>query len=405
MMRFDRTWFPRQPEAELVLLLGRPVADQEVVSQARRLADQAAWDRFLALVFAHQIYPIVERNLALMGDSVPRSVRLELLAARQLNDLRAARLEAAQARLLNALRHHGIAAAAWKGPALAKRLFGDPANRHSEDLDILVLRERWEEARDVLRSLGYRPVESVGPNERRYAISFIGTDPGGHGKEVHVELHYDADLPYLGYRLGGVLNEVLHYGGERTAPEAELILLAVHAVRHRDLALKWLVDIDTFVRRIPLDWDRLVSLAEESRTSKAVLAVLSASRTFYGTPFPSPGPSGTVPLAGFGALHTEPARADRIPDLWFIPGIANPPLWRIWLAKASLVEGGWPLRLALLWRRLANPPAEGDEDSPRLPPSLAWLYPVVRIGRERNRRAAYRAAVETPIRTVGGRGR
>lgn len=403
-MENARARLPRQPEAELVLLLGRPVVDQWAVSQARRLTDEVAWDRFLNLSFAHQLYPMIERNIAVLGGSAPRSVRLDLLAARRLNALRAARLEAAQERLLDALRGNGIPAAAWKGPALAKRLFSDPADRHSEDLDILVTRERWEKARDVLRSLGYRPVESIGPNERRYAISFMGADPGGHGKEVHVELHYDADLPYLGYRLDGVLNEVLRYGGKRPAPEAELILLAVHAVRHRDLALKWLVDIDTFVRRIPLDWDRLACLAAESRTSKAVLTVLAATRTFYDTPFPPLDRSGMVPWAGLDALHTDPARVG-IPHLWFIPGIANPPLWRIWLAKASLVEGGWPLRLALLWRRLANPPAKEDESAPHLPPGLAWLYPLVRIRREQGRHAAYRAAVETPPRATGGRSR
>ena len=62
------------------------------------------------------------------------------------------------AEVVPALRDEGIRCILLKGPATVARLYDDPLERPYEDADLLIEPSRFEDARNVLRRLGFAPV-------------------------------------------------------------------------------------------------------------------------------------------------------------------------------------------------------------------------------------------------------
>lgn len=363
------------PEVRILLFLSRFEPDEDVVREAATLAggaEEVDWKRFLRLVAVHQVYPLVAENLRRFqqaGNTVPREVRVALTGMRLANSLRALALKEEALRVLTFLEDAGVRAFPYKGPLLAERLYGNAALRHADDIDVLVPKEEWTAAKEVLQLYGYRPVEKVGVNRRRYAISFVRVEGT---KSFHLELHYDVELPYFGYRLEPLLSTV--FEGSR---EAEFLLLCLHAVRHRELLLKWLCDLDAYLRFSCLDGGELLALAQRCRAVGALRCALEAVACTYNSDVNR-------------YLGEFRVTGRRMPRLWRVPGLSWPSLAALWWAKFRMVDGGALRQAGLLLRRLAEP-APREDRATWLPPLLAWAYPLCRVVREWRRATASEA--------------
>jgi hypothetical protein len=176
------------PEDRLCLLLARGRLSPGAQKQALELlASPLRWDVILRRATAHQVFPLLYRNLrALDSSAVPEDVHSEIKSAFRLNALRNMQLSAELARLLRVLTEAGISVIPLKGVTLAEALYGDAAFRVCADLDVLVPPESLARSIEVVRRSGYQD-ESADPFFSRLALR--------HGR--HYDLLRDGPLPCL----------------------------------------------------------------------------------------------------------------------------------------------------------------------------------------------------------------
>src|SRR5690606_15105864 len=114
------------------------------------------WNELLRLARRHRLVPLLYRQLSSLTDTkLPTGLIRALREEFALNAAHGQWLLRLLREILTLLREHGISAVPYKGPVLAKRLYGDVVYRQMTDLDILVDPEDMEEPLRQLRSLGY----------------------------------------------------------------------------------------------------------------------------------------------------------------------------------------------------------------------------------------------------------
>ncbi|HET6488548.1 MAG TPA: nucleotidyltransferase family protein, partial [Syntrophales bacterium] len=156
------------------------------------LPETVDWNRFVNLCEWHNVVPLVYRALpaACPGAIHPAAMnRLRNLCHN--NTARTLFLTSELSRIQNALESCGVPAYPFKGPALSVMLYGDPARRQSNDLDILIPKEHVCRAMEVLDRLGYGAKNALkGPQlaaHRRteYELQFFRRD-----RKLTVELQW-----------------------------------------------------------------------------------------------------------------------------------------------------------------------------------------------------------------------
>jgi len=118
----------------------------------------------------HRLLPLLGSRLAAVVIP-PEAFAAALDRALRDAETRAFVLEAQGAHVLGALERAGIAALALKGPTLARSLYGEPAMRLSDDIDVLVPAESLPGAISALEGEGYRVLgANVGLPELHYTL-------------------------------------------------------------------------------------------------------------------------------------------------------------------------------------------------------------------------------------------
>jgi hypothetical protein len=175
-------------------------------------------------------------------------------------------VDAVSLEVLEALREAGIDPVLLKGPALARRLYDDPAERFYVDCDLLVASGDAARAEAVLAERGFVPAlaESMVPEWQRHgrewrrktdgaAVDLHRSLPGTDAPPEHV---WAGLLPHtrplaLGRQEVAVLDE-----------PATALLAALHAAQHGSAVSKPLRDLELAIERLPPDcWPEAVALA------------------------------------------------------------------------------------------------------------------------------------------------
>jgi putative nucleotidyltransferase-like protein len=124
-----------------------------------RIAELCAsvdFDRFTRLLTEQRLLPLAgTRVLEASPQGLPASFEAAVAAARDQARRDSALLEAVTVDLLDRLEQRDIAALPLKGPLLARALYGDPALRASEDVDLLVNPEDLPAAARTVRAAGW----------------------------------------------------------------------------------------------------------------------------------------------------------------------------------------------------------------------------------------------------------
>src|SRR5438309_5482727 len=147
-------------EDRFCLLLSRGQLTSDERARAREfLSGTVEWSLLLDRAYAHQVYPLVYRNLRqLEFSAVPHEVQTELKGTYLANALRNQLFSDELACLLRQLSDAGIPAIPLKGVALAEPLYGDTAARVCSDLDLLVRPAQLHRAIAVILGAGYTDV-------------------------------------------------------------------------------------------------------------------------------------------------------------------------------------------------------------------------------------------------------
>jgi len=125
-------------------------------------ADALPWIDILTYSRQSGLFPMLRRNLRHCGIRAPKPV-LEALEEIFARNALAQRLQHEESeRLLRLLRAEGIPCVTFKGPDLARLLYGTEQLRCSSDIDLFIPLESLSRARAICRESGYRsPLEPV----------------------------------------------------------------------------------------------------------------------------------------------------------------------------------------------------------------------------------------------------
>jgi len=266
------------PAVEVLLRCARSTAGADAANAARvreLLHNGLESQALFTLAQWHGVTPLVWANLpALAGSALPIGLTAPFEAAVSSNTLRNLYLTRRLIRLLDLLQSNGIAALAYKGPALEVQAYRQPSLRQFSDLDVLVRPEQVGAARAVLQAQGFRQTWPAGPLSPRQDASHLRSKYNlalsDAADQLALELHWSITPNYLRIpptpaELWDGLEEITVAGRRLLAfaPARLLLILCVHGSNHCWLRLNWVCDVAELLRRNPtLDWPALASLAE-----------------------------------------------------------------------------------------------------------------------------------------------
>lgn len=369
---------PGSPELELLLSCARAELRPHDAPRIRELLPIVDEGLLLGLAERHGLGPLAYWHLS---QHAPEAAFLAALKPRfDENARRSLRLTSELLRLLRSLRDHGVPALPYKGPLLAEELYGNLALREFCDLDLLLRPADIPAARDLLLEMGYEPAIEVPPEREaeylRSGCELAFAAPGGVAVELHWQIaprqfSLDLDLEAMWQRLRTA--RIAEEEVSALAAEDQLLVLAVHGVKHLWSRLQWLVDVAESLRRHDLDWAALQERAQALGARRVLHLALLLAHDLLDAPVP--------------AAVRQAVAADRE-----LPALAA--LVRQHLAGSGDPEGRELARHRFILRtrerrrdraryllRYAFIPGVQDWMALRLPAPLAPLYPVVRLVR------------------------
>ena len=285
----------RQRSLRLLLLCSRTCASPEQAGQITALVQEGLdWDSLLELAFTNGVAQLVYRQLqAICPDGVPGAV-LETLKAHFLeNTARNLLLTGELLEILERLQAEGIPAVPIKGPVLAAAAYGDLSLRRFEDLDLLVRRQDFLRARDVIIAQGYAPDIrfSRAPDPEYFRESVLTCAE----RRVVVELTWGFTSGFYAFRanLAGVWRRLRRQSlaGRRVpdlAPEDLLLVLCTHGTKHLWARLGWVCDVAEVIRASKdLDWPFTLRLARQLGAERMLFLGVFLARRLLGAEIPN----------------------------------------------------------------------------------------------------------------------
>ena len=364
---------PMTREDKLCLLLARGQLSSELQKRIREyLASPVQWPLVLERAYAHQVYPLLYRNLRELGfPGVSLAVQAELKSAYLANALRNQLFAEELARLLKLLGEAGIPVIPLKGVTLAQSLYGDPAARVCSDIDILVPPAKVAQAMDLIQASGYRSdfndsffLKTVRRHGRHYdavredrGISFL--------LELHWKLvqHSSRDTDAVQDLWTGSRPQAF-FGVPALSmtPEWEFLYLCIHATDHEWRSLKWLVDIHEIASSGRVDWQSVREKADEFEVDLAVRQTLATCSHLLRTTLPA-----------YYSSVSLPEGVRLFPHLRVPAGDAQNAF-----AFRHLRLLNRPLDKLRYFATVVFAPQLTDRDVLRLPPELGFLYYLIR---------------------------
>lgn len=333
--------------------------------------DETDGEALLELAAFHRVAPLLHKSLR---EAAPQNMPPNLEAYVRSASSRGLLLTSELLRLLKRWEAAGVQAIPFKGPALAASLYGDPALRHFDDLDVLVRPQDFTAAKQVVFALGYQPKE-----RHKFHESFV---LARGNSEIVVELHWnimDEDFP-MRLDIDGIWKRRAAFalGGAKTttlAPEDLLLFLCVHGSRHLWLRLQWLCDVAQLLKRNPaLDWAQVMERAKIARGQRMLYLGIFLANDLLGAPLP-PGIEQTV----HHDLHTAELARQVKWRLFEGPLQLFKP-WKSMNFKVQLIDRardrfGYSPRY---WLKSLTTPTRDDRSSVSLPKPLSPLYYLIR---------------------------
>ena len=258
-------------EFELLRFCARTAIDSKTHEKiGLHLETAIDWDFLIETAHLHRVLPLIYRTFAdSYTNHVPKRAMERLRKAFYANAKRNLFLTAELFQVLMAFEQHKIPVIPYKGPILSAALYGEVSLREFSDLDVIVPKNRVEEATELLIDRGYRLKSAVdggepfGLTERKKDLVLFHDDSG-----ITLELHWGITIEKDPLQVNPEILwenlKTVSVGGKGVrihAPEDLLIILCIHGGKHRWEHLGWLCDVAEIIRRYPLDWAKLIDRA------------------------------------------------------------------------------------------------------------------------------------------------
>jgi hypothetical protein len=356
------------------------------------------------------VQPMLFSRLSDLGPAIPPDVQNHLRAEYHRNVLQSLANAVELIGLLEALDREGIPAMPFKGVVLGASVYGDLTTRPAGDLDVLIHHRDLARATAILLERDF---------ELKTPIRADGTRPDPRGYEYHferkrdgmtIELRWRLELtePWFKFRHNLGLDwvwprrRITRLAGAEVPdlePEITLLVLCMHGSKHAWSRLIWICDVAQLLASFPrLDWKEVTREANRVGLSRTlVLGVLLAHRV-TGTIVPQ------AVLQCFESEATPCSLAQHIQENLF-EAPDSPPMgrvaygiqllgrhdrFRLLLSQEVLrlsMNSWWKCSASLSWQEILRP-NEKDRAAVHLPPSLDFLYYLVRPVRLLRQRSA-----------------
>lgn len=285
------------PAFRLLLACARhPLLNKDLDHLRACLIEDVDWVDFLDLVERHRIHPQVLVSLGTM--KIPDTVHETLIEKVQARTLGTLGMLRDLVELVPAMAVADIPMLVLKGPPLSQLLFQDLAFRSSRDLDLLVSEARFEAAVACLETRGCERVAPSGPmNPRQFrrvravAHHIVFHTPRGTAIELHAHADHAFGIPDFLYDtlpspayvpMGGVRIPIPPTG-------ALLTYLCIHGSSHQWSRLKWLCDIEAFLKHPDeMCWEDWIRDVRGLRLERIVTEAMTLATHFLGATLPPP---------------------------------------------------------------------------------------------------------------------
>lgn len=283
-------------------------------------------------------------------------------------------------RVQGLLRTAGIQSLAYKGAALAGRIYGELGLRPFADVDLLIARKDAAGAGEALRRAGYIPEFELAPAEKElFPHESCQADFRHSSSGLLIEMHWailsrpfaleiDAE-PFFGQ---ATTTDIAGVSLPVPCDEDLLLALFAHGTKHAWGGLKWLADIAWFMAREPdFDWLRLVERATALRMRRIVATALILVRDFFLVPLPTP---------VVGLINDDPVAAKLARQISRMISAGEVPETRIaWLHLFWTRVREHPTDRVRVAVRLMSDPTIDFRRRTHLGPAMDWLNRPLRV--------------------------
>ncbi|HEV8428406.1 MAG TPA: nucleotidyltransferase family protein [Pyrinomonadaceae bacterium] len=254
------------------------------------------WDYVLVTAETHGLLPLLQKHLTnIAADVLPTHVLSCLKREAVANSQNILHLVGKQLRVYKLFQEHGIPAAIFKGALLSQMAYGELALRQAGDIDILIERQHFHEARSLLESLGYQMWPSLTPTQlashlnNHCEIQFMRD-----GGFTVVDLHWDlAPRNFVfGLKADEVMSRLQSVSLAGTIVKtfgAEDLLLyqAMHGAKHLWRRLEWISSLAESLRVTPdVNWETIISRAAKAHATRMLALGLRLVEQFSDVSIP-----------------------------------------------------------------------------------------------------------------------
>ena len=307
-------------EEQLLLTVARRELEPRVVVEVRELVrGPLDWDYVIATAFSHGLLPLLQRNLAKVvagaaADLVPAPILSRLKRESVANSQSVLHLIGKQLAAYRLLRDRGMRVAIFKGAVLAQMAYGEVSLRQAGDIDMLIDREHFAEARGLLESLGYAMAPQLTDAQLASHLAFHCEIPFMRDDWFTVvDLHWG--LAPRSFVFGLAVDEVMSRLREvslsgtmvATFSDEDMVLYqSMHGAKHLWRRLEWITSLAEMVRASPeIDWSVVLKRAENAHATRMLALGLRLVETFSDVEIPAPIFTTVDPRDAMKQLATE----------------------------------------------------------------------------------------------------
>lgn len=272
------------PEAEVNVFCARSDGD---LTEAPWVGREVNWRSVLEFAQAHGVLQFLSATLSRAQVRPPDPWFQILSTQQQRNAVRAMMQHRECAAIVRSFEEAKIAVVTFKGTSLSKLLYGRVADRISSDVDLLIRASDLPRAQSILSKLGYVPIESAARMDTKELLE-SGIEAAFVNKSgVVVEVHWQVLEPGQAFGFPNGYDS-LCIVGDQISNEDLFLILIMHGLAHRWEMLKWIIDIDAFLRNVPIEWEAVWRRAAETGTVRATNIALEIVHELFGTRLPRP---------------------------------------------------------------------------------------------------------------------
>jgi len=284
-----------RPENELILSIARREIDREEV---RALAQrQLDFDYLFATAEAHGLLPLLQKHATTAASEIlPGHFLSRLKRASVANSQNVLHLIGKQLDIYKLFKENDIPLAIFKGPLLAQIAYGDICLRQAGDIDVLIGRQHFSQATNLLESIGYQITPKLTSNQlashlaNHCEIQFMRDE-----WLTVLDLHWDLKPPRFVFKLSAdeVMSRLQSVPLARTRVKTfgaeDLVLYqTMHGAKHLWRRLEWITSMAESLRAMPeVDWDTIVARAKSAQGTRIVGLGLRLVEQFSNVHLPS----------------------------------------------------------------------------------------------------------------------